>query len=90
MADIRNLSNRVYEKDSRVKYFLCRYEFQNIVKSIFEEIKQITLEEKDTLYIGNLGKFYTKNRKGISPFNKKPYDVTTLNFKLYKRYKIKK
>lgn len=89
MANIRNLSNRIYEKDSRLKHFLHKYEFQGIVKKIFEEIKQMTLEEKDTLYISNLGKFYPKNRKGITPFNKKPYDTTTLDLKLYKRFKIK-
>lgn len=90
MADLRNLSNRIYEKNSKVKYFLCKYEFQDILKEIFEEIKEITLKEGDTLYIGNLGKFYPKNRKGITPFNKKPYDTTTLDLKLYKRFRIKK
>ncbi|WP_086290493.1 hypothetical protein [Campylobacter devanensis] len=90
MANIKNLANRIYENDTMLKHFLHKYEFQGIMKKIFEEIKQITLEEKDTLYIGNLGKFYLKNHKGITPFNKKPYDTTTLGFKLYKRYKIKK
>lgn len=90
MANIRNLANRVYEKHHSIMHLMHKYEFQNLVKDIFEEIKEITLKEGDTLYIGNLGKFYLKNRKGVTPFNKKPYDITTLDLKLYKRFRIKK
>jgi nucleoid DNA-binding protein len=89
MTNLTKLANRVYEKDSRLKHFLYKYEFQGIVKKIFEEVKQISLEELDTCRISNFGIFSPKKYSGISPLNKKPYNTTTINFKLHKKYRIK-
>ena len=86
MTNIKNLTNRVYEKLS-LKGMMYKWELREILEFTFKELRDMALQEEERVRIKDFGIFSPRTYQGI--FKDKAYKTRTIKFRMLKKNRIK-